>query len=286
MLNSSSNGPAPRAVSRPADPPQLSNSEFERIAERVHATTGIVLQDHKRVLVRSRISKRLRELGLNSFDAYLNYLETPEGENETIAFCNAITTNLTSFFREMHHFEHMRDNLEHMPLKENSRLRIWSAGCSSGEEPYSIAMTLLSCPAAMRVKDTKILATDIDTRVLEKGRGATYRSKTAEDIPPVYRRFLTPDETENHVTVAQEAQDMIAFKRLNLFSKWPLTGRFDFIFCRNVMIYFSAENKSQLVENFVQYLKPNGFLYLGHSESIMQAHPNLVPEGRTTFRRV
>ena len=266
--------------------PDLSDDEFARIARRVLKTTGIVLKDHKRVLVKSRISKRLKELGMDQFATYLDYLDTPDGEAETIAFCNAITTNLTSFFREEHHFEHMCQQLQQMDLKPDSRLRIWSAGCSTGNEPYSIAMSLMSCSCAAKVANKKILATDIDTAVLDTAAKGIYRENTRESVPEKYRHFLVEAGDEKHVRVAEPLRDLVAFRRLNLFDEWPFRGQFDFIFCRNVMIYFSKENKEQLIDNFANYLRPGGVLYVGHSETLMRSHPKLVAESRTAFRRV
>jgi len=263
----------------------LSKKDFARIVARVHATTGIVLKEHKEVMVRSRISRRLRDLGYSDFSSYLDYLEGPEGNTETINFCNAITTNLTSFFREGHHFEHLKNELENSSNIDKNRLRIWSAGCSTGEEPYSIAMTMLSVQRASMIEDKKILATDLDTNVLKKGQAACYEISKLKSIPAHFQNEFIHNKGPDEFKIAPRASRLISFNRLNLLGNWPFKGPFDFIFCRNVLIYFDAETKAALIDKYANMLKVGGVLYLGHSETILEEHSILKGEGKTTYRR-
>lgn len=263
--------------------PMLTDDEFRRISDRVRRSTGIVLKEHKSVMVHSRISRRLRDLGIGSINEYMDFLESPGGAAETTNFCNAITTNLTSFFREPHHFEHLKAELKGSTGKQ-SRLRIWSAGCSTGEEPHCIAMVVASNVA--QSCDAKVLATDLDTNVLEKAMRGRYALDKHAAVPAEYKsRFTQADSGGKEFAVTQEATKLISFRQLNLLSDWPIKGPFDFIFCRNVLIYFDGETKANLINRYAELLRPNGVLYLGHSETILEEHPMLMPEGRTTYRK-
>lgn len=264
----------------------LTRKDFSRIVARVHATTGIVLKEHKEVMVRSRISRRLRDLGYSDFSSYMDFLEGPDGKAETINFCNAITTNLTSFFRENHHFEHLLNELENSPNIDKERLRIWSAGCSTGEEPYSIAMTMLSAQRASMIEDKRILATDLDTNVLKKGQSGCYENSKLKSIPQHLRNEFVHSKGTDEFKIAPRASRLISFNRLNLLGNWPFRGPFDFIFCRNVLIYFDAETKAALIDKYANMLKVGGVLYLGHSETILEEHAILKGEGKTTYRRI
>ena len=261
--------------------PVLSNAEFSRIAQKVKHNTGIVLKDHKSVMVQARISRRLRELGYPDFASYIDFLDGPHGHSELTNFCNAITINLTSFFREPHHFEHFEAELRHLRAQKKSELRIWSAGCSTGEEPHCISLV------ANNVSDAniKILATDLDTDVLAKGRGGVYTLDKQDGIPSKYRQFLETPDLEGHFTFTDSVRDVITFNRLNLLEKWPFQNKFDVIFCRNVLIYFDTRTKMHLVDRFADALRLGGVLYLGHSETILEEHARLASEGRTTYRK-
>ena len=265
--------------------PQMSQSDFARISSRIENQCGIILQDHKRTMVQTRILDRVSALGLNDFGEYLDYLDEFDRDPEQEEFCNALTTNLTSFFRENHHFEHFNKEVEEVQRTGTDRLRIWSAGCSTGEEPYSIAMSLLRMGTNDYVQNTKVLATDIDSKVLQVARSATYDREDLSQFPtemtgPAVRCDATKLE------FVPKIRELISFKRLNLLEPWPMNGPFDFIFCRNVMIYFSAETKAHLISDFAKILRPGGILYLGHSETILGEHPMLVGEGNTIYRRV
>lgn len=236
-------------------------------------------------MVQSRILERITSLGFDTFSAYLDYLDGTTDQVEIEHFCNALTTNLTSFFRENHHFDHFSNEVTEMKNAELKKLRVWSAGCSTGEEAYSIASLLYALNVPKKIEDTKILATDIDTDVLAKARAGIY---DISDLAQISKRLLKAgvDRNENDFQFAPKIRHLIAFKRLNLLQSWPMKGTFEFIFCRNVMIYFSAETKALLISRFAEMLRPGGVLYLGHSETILGDHPLFQSEGNTIYRKI
>jgi chemotaxis protein methyltransferase CheR len=264
----------------------MSDAEFRCVAEQAQSRLGIELRSHKQHMIRARLSRRLRALGLENFSAYLDLLDQPEGVGEEQYFANAITTNLTAFFRESHHFDHFeRSILERDPMPVRRRLRVWSAGCSTGEEAYSIAMVVRQAIANSAGWDVRVLATDLDTAVLGQATKGCYPADRLKSVPPRYRTptFL---RIENGRVVPSDAiRSLISFRRLNLIEPWPMRGPFDAIFCRNVLIYFSTEVKERIIERFADMLRPGGVLYLGHSESILGANPRLSSEGHTIYRR-
>ncbi|CTQ52055.1 Chemotaxis protein methyltransferase [Roseibium album] len=265
--------------------------EFRYLSAIVYDQTGIVLKDQKKNMVYSRLVRRLREHGLASFRDYCQLLESDRGVEEKVFLINAITTNLTKFFRENHHFEHLaqvafKDVVNHSQQTGSNRLRIWSAGCSSGEEPYSIAMTLSSSFSRLSAWDAKILATDLDTSMIARGKAGRYKVDDLENVPVSHRkRHFSRSPSGDNVIVSEALQNLITFKQLNLLKPWPLKGPFDAIFCRNVMIYFDEPTKSQLLHRFAQMLKPGGWLYIGHSESILDADGEFKLIGQTTYCR-
>ena len=265
----------------------MTNGEFARLTGRVHALTGIVLPPHKRQHVIGRLRKRLRALGLDGFGAYLTYLDSPAGEAETGEMINAITTNLTHFFREGHHFEDMAQVLAPRSGDPGAtrRRRIWSAACSTGEEPYSIAITALQAGIAASGIDLRILATDLDTAVLAQARAATYPAERIDTCPPEICRDYFDTLRDGQIRVSNRARGLVTFNQLNLHEPWPVKGPFEAIFCRNVLIYFGNEAKQTIVARFVDLLRAGGTLYLGHSESMLGHHPQLVKRGRTIFRK-
>jgi len=265
--------------------PTLTEAQFDWIAAKVRSITGISLPKQKQVLVQSRILKRLRTLKMASFEQYLDYLKSPSGNDETVAFCNALTTNLTSFFRENHHFEHLRKSLSQPGFVQGSKLSIWSAGCSTGQEPYSIAMVISGLMHSERWTDVSILATDIDTNVLSTAKEGVYRSDDTTTIPSAYARNVRPGPNKGFHTVSPNLKNMITFRHANLMGEFPPPGSLDVIFCRNVVIYFDQPTKHGVIEKFARCLRPGGFLFLGHSETIMQPHDMLEMVGQTTFRR-
>jgi chemotaxis protein methyltransferase CheR len=269
----------------------FTDADFQSLVKLAHEHAGISLAESKRNLVYSRLSRRLRTLGLRSFQDYRDYLSANSAELES--FINAISTNLTKFFREAHHFEHLRThvaaNFAQTTMRRSSaRLRIWSAGCSTGEEPYTIAAVLKREVPDIHRCDARILATDIDTEVIAKGARGEYPPGSIEDVPRPYREFFQPGSGEKSgaIVMGDELRSLIVFRRLNLMDAWPFSGKFDAIFCRNVMIYFDAPTKSALIDRFAQQLHPEGWLYIGHSESLIGSHPKLDLVGRTTYRRV
>jgi chemotaxis protein methyltransferase CheR len=273
---------------------EFSDADFHVLARIAKLRTGITLADSKRNLLYGRLSRRLRALKMSAFSEYREYLDGPEGEAELERFINSISTNHTKLFREPHHFDHLRDNIaaayaHATKTGKAGRLRIWSAGCSSGEEPYTIAMVLKrEIPDCAR-RDIRILATDIDTDVLTKGALGEYPIRMLDEIPATYRSLVQPknkDKSSDTMVMHEDLRSMIAYRRLNLMDRpWPFKGPFDAIFCRNVMIYFDAPTKSSLIERYTQLIKPGGWLYIGHSESLLGAHPGLELIGRTVYRR-
>jgi chemotaxis protein methyltransferase CheR len=267
----------------------LTMDEFKAIARRVHERTGIVLGDSKRDLVHGRLGRRLRTLGCGSFREYLQRLDGPDGEQEQAILINAITTNLTGFFREPHHFETLAKEaipeLAKLP-SQGKRLRIWSAGCSSGEEPYTIAMTVQRALPGLGQWDARILATDIDTNMVATSRAGVYDVEKTNAIPQeLRRRFLIPGDDET-VEMSPALKQMISFKPLNLLQPWPMRGPFDVIFCRNVVIYFDKDTQRTLFNRFADLLRPDGWLFIGHSESLFRVSDRFRHLGRTIYRKV
>lgn len=265
------------------------DADFRMLAKFAHEKAGIALSEAKRNLVYGRLSRRLRALRLPTFAAYREYLLSDRAEAQR--FINAISTNLTKFFRESHHFKHLHATLaapfaERAKREPSARLRIWSAGCSTGEEPYSIAAIIgQALPGAGA--DARILATDIDTDVVASAARAEYPPESIEDVPPAFRGLFCQKQNsaEGKLVVEERLRDLVRFRRLNLIDDWPFKGKFDAIFCRNVMIYFDVPTKARLLQRLAEQLAPQGWLYIGHSESLTRAHPLLELEGRTIYRR-
>jgi chemotaxis protein methyltransferase CheR len=270
---------------------KFTNADFAFIAATIGERTGITLGSHKRDLVYGRLARRLRALDLENFRQYCELLKGPEGGAEIGLLVNAITTNMTSFFRESHHFDHLRDFLVARMAERSggsrSRLRVWSAGCSSGEEPYSIAMTLReACNDRLPGWDAKILATDIDTNVLATAEQGVYPADRVTPVPLAYRsRYIAPG-ADRTFAVADSLRQLISFKPLNLLEEWPMTGPFDVIFCRNVVIYFDKPTQRLLFDRFADMLGPGGLLYVGHSESLFRVCDRFAAAGRTVYRKI
>jgi chemotaxis protein methyltransferase CheR len=269
---------------------EFSDADFRGLAKVAYDRAGIALADSKRNLVYTRLSRRLRALGYSSFRQYREYLDGEDGEAEMERFINSISTNHTKFFREIHHFDHLRSHVAAPFMQAGrgsaGRLRIWSAGCSTGEEPHTIAAVLRrEIPEAARY-DVKILATDIDTDVLAKASAGEYPASSIDDVPANYRSYFPlKDGDPTRVAIADEVRSLITFRRLNLIEPWPFRGPFDAVFCRNVMIYFDNPTKTSLVDRYARMLRPGGWLYLGHSETLMGPHSTLRLVGRTIYRR-
>ncbi|MGQ9366749.1 CheR family methyltransferase [Azospirillum sp. ST 5-10] len=267
---------------------------FDFVARLIHRLAGIHLAPHKAEMVYSRLARRLRDLRLRDFDAYCELLESDAGDREIGFLVNALTTNLTTFFREAHHFEHLGATvLPEVRARQagaaRPRLRVWSAGCSSGQEPYTIAMVVAAGLADLARWDARILATDIDTHMVETARRGVYPADQADGVPaPLRDRFTRRRREDGEATFAvdEALKRLITFKPLNLLEPWPMRGPFDAIFCRNVLIYFDRAGRTQVIENFARLLAPGGYLYLGHSESLYGVSDGFRQTGPTTYRRL
>jgi len=247
--------------------PELSRRHFEKIAAMLYATSKITMQSGKEELVKSRLVKRIRTLGLSGFDQYLESVESNPGE--LYQMVDLLTTNKTSFFRENAHFDFMKSRI--LPKTKSRGLRVWSAGCSSGEEPYTIAMVLREHFGDGDLGDTRILATDLSKRVLEKAAKGIYEEEILKDVPValIPKHFdCTEAKKPRKYSAKKSLRGLITFAPLNLMEEWPMKGPFDLIFCRNVMIYFDKPTQEKLVNRFYTLLKPGGYLFSGHSESL------------------
>jgi chemotaxis protein methyltransferase CheR len=269
----------------------LSRDDMGFIAKLVYEHAGIVIREHKEAMTRGRLARRVKALGLNSVAEYCAFLRTPGAVDELPELINAVTTNHTAFFRERHHFDHLRKDVLPRLLQERGgrrgRIRIWSSACSSGEEPYSIAATSRDVLGSRSDVDFRILATDIDTDILDRAEAGLYPTELFERLPGDLKPLLRLDggAARGEARISDDLRRMIAFKRLNLIEKWPMSGPFDVIFCRNVFIYFDTQTKASILDRFVKLLAPGAFLYLGHSESLPQPHPQLRLIGRTIYER-
>ncbi len=250
----------------------ITEEEFRRISDMVYDHCRINLHDGKKDLVRARLAKRLRMGNFASVSEYLDFLKSDESGREFTALIDSLSTNLTSFFRESVHFDYLRERI--LPELRTNRqhrdsLRAWSAGCSTGEEAYSLAMTLLDDLGDGW--DIRLLATDISTRVLAAARRGIYPAARVDSVPPLLRqKYFRPirEAGSKMYEVTPELRRVVHFRYLNLMDQWPFRGPFDFIFCRNVMIYFDKPTQQDLVERFHQLLRPGGLLFTGHSESL------------------
>ena len=251
--------------------PQMEESEFAAIADYAKTTFGLHLPLAKKEMVFARLIKRLRRLGLSDFSTYLAFVKHADHAVERSEFLSALTTNVTQFFRENHHFDFLRDKLLAdliMKARAGQRVRFWSAGCSAGQEPYSLAMLILeSCPDAPQL-DIKILASDIDPRILDTARTGEYPTDQRSAIPAALYKFLKPTTGNEMFAVGDEPRKLISFAELNLIEDWPMRQGFDAIFCRNVAIYFDAPTQSRLWHRFAQQITSNGHLFIGHSERL------------------
>lgn len=269
----------------------LSEREFSRIRERVYRVAGISLSDAKRTLVVSRLSKIVRGLSLPGFDAYIDFLEMRGQAEDDQDFVNALTTNLTRFFREDHHFDHLTSHVagliarpRRMGKGGRPRLRIWSAGCSTGQEPYTIALSLLAAFPELQRWDFRILATDIDSNVVRKAAKGVYPAGELNGLS-AQRTLLFEKTASGEVRIPRAAHDLVTFKLLNLIEAWPVSGPFDAIFCRNVAIYFDKPTQGKLFDRLGGVLAPDGFLYIGHSENLQAVSKGFKLVGKTVYQR-
>lgn len=268
----------------------FNDDDFLRVKKTVYDYAGINLSEGKRHLVYNRLAKRIRYHGLSNFKQYLDYVDAHK-EEEFTHLVNAITTNLTFFFRENHHFEQLANRIIPEAKQRHAtdkRIRIWSSACSTGEEPYSIAMTVQEAMGSFSGWDLKILATDLDTNVLEHARQGIYKSDKLEGVSPEREKkwFVQgKGSNEGHVRVKDELKDLITFNQLNLVQDWPIKGPFDVIFCRNVVIYFDKPTQKKLFQRFHDLLVPGGYLILGHSESLHNLNDDFELIGQTIYQK-
>ncbi|MBE0537342.1 MAG: protein-glutamate O-methyltransferase [Phycisphaerae bacterium] len=254
----------------------LSEKEFRLISGLVYKHCGINLHDGKKELVRARLAKRLRLCGFTSFAEYINYVLKDTSGSEFSSLVDCLSTNLTSFFREAQHFDFLRTTLlpqlmERKRRRQSCRLRAWSAGCSSGEEPYTIAIVLLEAVEGQGRWDTKVLATDISTAILEKAKQGLYDEQRIAPLSAMQRAsFLTARRAAGRKVfeVSDRLRSTVVFRYLNLMADWPVKGPLDFIFCRNVMIYFDKPTQQRLISRYYDLLDSGGVLFTGHSESL------------------
>ena len=271
----------------------MSDREFNFLRRVVKRHTGITLADYKRNMLYRRISKRMRALNMDEVKPYCELLSGPQAAGELPLFINVVTTNKTSFFREEHHFEHLARValpafVDEASKRGNRRLRIWSAGCSSGEEPYSIAMILQAGLKGLGQWDAKILATDIDTNMVETGQQGVFPADAVKSVPaPLRGNYTEPvSGDESQVRMVASTRSSIVFKPLNLLDNWPMNGPFDMIYCRNVVIYFDKPTQRILFDRYADIIRMGGFLYIGHSESLYGITDRFRPVGQSIYQKI
>lgn len=243
----------------------LGKDDFDRVRKMLHQYSGIYLHEGKEALVRARLMKRMRKLGLKSFLEYLDYVETDETGGEFLSLVDVLTTNKTSFFREKQHYDFLVENV--IPYMSGREYKWWSAGCSSGEEPVTLTMTLFEQREFQKRFSVKMLATDLSRDVLSRAKSGIYPPEKIKGLPEYYlKKYFNSHEDGAEVKPA--IRQLITYGRLNLLERWPMKGPFHVIMCRNVMIYFNRQTQAELVSKFYDLLEPGGYLFLGHSESV------------------
>lgn len=271
--------------------PKLTDDALDRIARILRDISGIEMGSEKKLLIQARLSKRLRETSSANFEEYCDVIEASGGSLERQEMLSALTTNVTQFFREYHHFEHLQNvalpKLFAQAIKRHP-VRAWSAACSTGEEAYSIAMSIADTWPNFQDYNIKILATDIDPKVIRLARLASYPGDPlhSENLN-TYRKFTTQNQNSNKISISSKISDLITFNTLNLNNTWPMTHNFDIIFCRNVTIYFDKENQKEIWAKLARSLNPGGYLYIGHSERIENFESlKLCASGATTYQKI
>ena len=272
-------------------PNTISDRAFDAISALAKNEAGLVLPKSKLTMVQSRLRTRLAATGIPDYETYAEFVGGSDGLSERRLMISALTTNVSHFFRENHHFDIMRrDALPQLVQKAKSGkpVRIWSAGCSSGQEPYSIAMLILDAAPELASLDTLILGTDIDTRILEKAEAGIYSTQQIQGVPEAYRgKFLNKTADSDQMQVAANVKRLVRFRELNLLHDWPMKSRFDIIFCRNVVIYFDGPTQDSLWPRFDAALHPDGWFFLGHSERVSEASMSrFTSVGMTAYKPI
>ena len=270
---------------------ELSGAEFDFLRRLIYDYAGIVIADNKRSMVQGRINRRMRELGVRDVGEYIDYVKSaPDIERDGLA--SALTTNVTAFFREPHHFEYLRKEFLPGWLSRQygrPRFRGWSAGCSSGEEPYSLAISLLEALEKVPGADVRVLATDLDQTIIRAAREGVYDAKRSSGLTEAHlkRWFLRGGGAQTGlVRVRPELRDVVRVMPLNLLEAWPMRGQFDVIFCRNVFIYFDSSVKRRILSGFADRLSPGGLLFIGHSETLHGLTDRFELIGQTIYRKL
>ncbi|MFK7745274.1 MAG: protein-glutamate O-methyltransferase CheR [Roseobacter sp.] len=274
-----------------SDPTKIDPESFNAIAQLAYRESGLQLVAEKTSMIQSRLRNRLKAAGVKDFKEYAKFVCSDIGIAERRLMISALTTNVSHFFREQHHFDILSNQV--LPsmissLRNGRRFRLWSAGCSNGQEAFSVAMTVLECLPDAHQLDIKILATDIDPKVVDFGRAAVYPERLISGIPkPMLSKYFTIEASGSEPLYKATAamQSMVAFKELNLLAKWPMKNEMDIIFCRNVVIYFDGQTQDALWPRFNRQLSPNGHLFLGHSERISDpSNFGFINDGPTSYR--
>lgn len=269
----------------------FTDGDFEAVRSLLYEHAGISLNDGKRDLVYGRLTRRLRNLRMSSFEGYLRFLDSPAGESEMVHFINALTTNLTAFFREPHHFDFLAKQALPEAMRRHTadrRIRFWSAGCSTGEEPYSIAIVAREVLPFKQRWDLKILATDLDSNVVATAAQGQYTTERIAGISkPRARKWFHGVNGRSSTSVQTNAalKELITFKQLNLMHEWPMRGPFDLIFCRNVVIYFDKPTQRKLFDRYADILVDGGYLFIGHSETVHNLSNRFELVGQTIYRK-
>lgn len=270
--------------------PDSDDPGLAKIAQLVHKEAGLVISQSKIAMVRSRLRGRLAKLNLVDFDGYCDFVSSAQGAQERAEMISALTTNVSSFFREPHHFDTLQKEVWPeltRKLKSGGRVRIWSAGCSTGQEPYSLAMSALETDSVFASGDFRILATDIDLKVLQKSVDAIYAHSQIAGIPEHLRSKYFTQNPDESWTARPALTELVSFKQLNLTKEWPMRGQFELIFCRNVVIYFDEATQAKLWPKFQNALAPDGRLFIGHSERIVDPETcGFVSKGTTGYQKV
>ena len=268
----------------------FTDNDFAMIAAMAKSKFGLDLQPSKKPLVYSRLAKRLRALKLPTFERYCALLDHPDGNHEKSHLLSALTTNVTHFFREAHHFDYLRDEIAPKLIaqaKAGHAVRLWSAACSAGQEAYSVAAALHAADPDVGKHDIRILATDIDPQMIAKAKAGLYPKEQLEAIPaPYVKTMVTLDSDDDTLRIATRIRAMVSFAELNLIETWPMKRKFDVVLCRNAAIYFDKATQSKLWDSFAQVIVPGGYLMIGHSERLSgPAMTKFRSTGITTYQR-